>query len=184
MFNTMDLKLINNHQAILVQIIRSIQLKKVLSDIDPEPDLNFWRLIHGGFLDLSVIEWCKIFGENSENTHWKVLVDSDEGKSNFRDNLFSHLSISSAQWDENWNHLKDYRNDHVAHHNRDSSVAKYPDLDIALNSSFYYYSYLEGLTEGDRIDTIEAYAERFYKQSRQIAEQAVAATSIFNETVL
>ncbi|MEO8441757.1 MAG: hypothetical protein ABI547_04675, partial [Betaproteobacteria bacterium] len=62
---------------IIGSLIRSVHLKRALSRIDPNPDLNFWRVIHGNFLDIAVIEWCKLFGSDDkehQKAHWKNLV--------------------------------------------------------------------------------------------------------------
>ena len=55
--------------------------KRVLSALDPDPPLNFWRILHGNLLDTAVLDWCKLFGSDDEEhqkTHWKnVVADRD-----------------------------------------------------------------------------------------------------------
>jgi hypothetical protein len=46
---------LHKQRAMLVQIVRCIHMKSALTTIDEDPTLNFWRLIHGGFLDLAVL---------------------------------------------------------------------------------------------------------------------------------
>ena len=181
----MNREIIQNHMAILIQIVRCIHLKKALTEVDPKPDLNFWRLIHGGFLDLAVMEWCKIFGSNAEYTHWKTLLHEDD-HDNFRNNLFEHLNIKPEEWDKNWVKLKTYRDELVAHHNRENDVPNYPTLDIALTSSCYYYNYLAKQIHEENSDPmpdLESYCDRFHQQAIKIATEAVAATKKYSENV-
>jgi len=174
---------IDNQLSILVHIARCIQLKKVFNEIDPSPSLNFWRLIHGGFMDLPVLDWCKIFGANGEPTHWKGVVD-DPAK--FRTELLLKLEISQEEWEQYWNHMKDYRDELVAHFEAGTDVSTYPDLDIALKSSCFYYNYLYVVINEGKIEPtqfLEEYAERFYEQSKEIANTAYSATKGMKETV-
>jgi len=63
----------------------------------------------------------------------------------------------------------------------------YPDLDHALGSSYYYYTYLlaELRTLGEKRfpDDLEEYCDRFSQQIEEVAELAVAATSDIPEQV-
>ena len=42
---------------------------------------DFWITMQGNCLDVSVLEWCKIFGEKKGNTHgiksWMILIILD-----------------------------------------------------------------------------------------------------------
>ncbi|WP_372777938.1 hypothetical protein [Litorivivens sp.] len=78
-------------------------MKSALTTIDEDPKLNFWRLIHGGFLDLAVLEWCKVFGSNAEPTHWKGVV---EDRVAFTEALLNSVGLNRDEWDSYWNHLK------------------------------------------------------------------------------
>jgi hypothetical protein len=169
----------------LVRLVRSAKIKSVLSAIDPNPALNFWRVIHGDELDIAVLEWCKIFGTNTEPTHWKAIVpDSDQTR--FRSDLLAALGIDEQTWTDYWHQMKAYRDNLVAHH----IVAEkfhYPVLDLALRSSYFYYEYLikQLRTFGDKRfpDDLHGYAEDFEAQAREVAQRAVDATSDMKEQV-
>ncbi len=174
---------INTQINILVQIVRCIQMKKVLAEIDPSPRLNFWRIIHGGLMDLPVLEWYKIFGANAEPTHWKGVVDDPE---HFRTSLLEKLNISYQNWEKYWAHMKDYRDEFIAHFASGSDVSNYPRLDIALRSTCYYHDYLYVKINEGRIEQspfLEEYAEKFYEQTKNIATTAYNATKDIKETV-
>lgn len=166
-----------SHISRLANIVRSAHLKRALTDIDPNPGLNFWRLIYGTLLDVAVLEWCKVFGTDSEPTHWKRLVADHDA---FRKDLLASLKVDEAGWEKYWQRMRDYRNDYVAHHVEESRVDKYPELDLALESSYFYYAFLikEWRASGDsRLpDDLRDYGANFAGQAKEIAKNALAAT--------
>jgi hypothetical protein len=34
------------------------------------PQASFWRQANGNFLDICVLEWCKLFGDKKGKHHW------------------------------------------------------------------------------------------------------------------
>ena len=174
------------HLFRLVHLARSAHLKRVLTDIDPDPALNFWRLILGNHLDIAVLEWCKVFGSNAEATHWKNIVPVTEHDS-FRTELLSAIKMSQQEWENYWESMKQYRDRQVAHYEELPPGATYPVLDRALSSSYFYYKYLiselRELGEKRFPDDLEEYCTRFSQQTSEIAKQAVTATSKIQEQV-
>lgn len=170
----------------LVRIVRSAKMKCVLSVVDPNPALNFWRVIHGDELDIAVLEWCKVFGTNTEHTHWKAIIPDDD-QARFRADLLVTLGINDAAWSDYWSQMKTYRDTLVAHHIEVEDVWHYPILDLALRSSYFYYAYL--ITQlralGDRRfpDDLKDYAESFEAQAKEVAQRAINATSTIKEQV-
>ncbi len=169
----------------LGMIVRCIHQKRALTDIEKKPQLNFWLLIYGMLLDVAVLEWCKLFGTDSEPTHWKrVVADPDR----FRSDLLMALAIDELRWMEYWQDMKNYRDRHVAHHNWDLSIIDhYPELTLALKSSYFYYSYViaELRTRGEtRFPAdLDEYCARFAHQAGEIGRAALAATARFRERV-
>ena len=172
------------HIGRLGVVVRSAHLKRSLTEINPTPSLNFWRLIYGNLLDVAVLEWCKVFGSDAEPTHWKRVVSDHE---RFRTGLLSALGIDQGRWVEYWNHMKTYRDTQVAHHWNAPPLTHYPDLTLALESSYFYYDYLicELRRLGDRRfpDDVRDYCTRFAAQATEIARQALSATAGFSEQV-
>jgi len=170
----------------LVRIVRSAKMKCVLSAVDPDPALNFWRVIHGDELDIAVLEWCKVFGTNTEPTHWKSIVPDDD-QARFRADLLAALGINDATWADYWGQMKAYRDNLVAHHIEAESVFHYPVLDLALRSSYFYYEYvitqLRALGDKRFPDDLKHYADRFEAQAKEVAHRAISATSGMKEKV-
>jgi len=127
------------HVFRLVGVARSAHLKQTLTEINPEPGLNFWRFIYGNLLDVAVLEWCKIFGTHAEPTHWKKLITDHDS---FRNGLLAALKINEPTWVAYWEEMKNYRDNRIAHHIEYADLKNYPKLDLALESSYYYYAHL------------------------------------------
>lgn len=173
---------------VVVNTARCVALKRAIAAADPDPALNFWRVLHGNLLDVAVLDWCKLFGSDDEEhqqVHWKnVFAD----KAAFRAGLLAHVHIDQDAWRGYWQQMKDYRDRHVAHldfNRRD--VTHYPDLEPALSSVFYYYSRLiaelRALGEARFPDDLSTYHEAFLAQAAEIARVATASTSGFAERV-
>jgi len=177
---------ITAHLFRLVHLVRSTAMKRALTEVDPTPHLNFWRLIHGNQLDIAVLEWCKVFGSDGEATHWKKIVPPASHEQ-FRNGLFAAVGVTADTWVAYWNEMKAYRDNLIAHHIELNRVANYPTLDLALKSSFFYYSYLikelRSLGETRYPDDLQTYYEAFESQAREIAALAIASTAAVKERV-
>src|SRR4029434_10474685 len=75
-------------------------------------DNEFWATVNGDFLDICVLEWCKLFGDYSEKHHWKRVVQYAK---QFTTGMFSALGISQDDLDQCWKSIRSYRNKFVAH---------------------------------------------------------------------
>ena len=97
------------------------------------------------------------------------------------------LGLSIEEWEGYWNHMKDYRDELVAHYEMDTDVSKYPDLEIAMRSSYFYYDYLQSTLNqevlAEPLEGLEEYSNRFYESSKKIAAKAIEATNGIKETV-
>jgi|SRR5579859_969727 len=174
------------HLQRLVHVVRSIGLKRSLTAVDSHPRLNFWRLIYGNQLDISVIEWCKVFGSGAEATHWKKLVPMRD-HSRFRSSLLAYASLTQGEWASYWKKMKEYRDNLAAHHNSAVRVPNFPKLDVALDSSFFYYAYIIGelrqLGDTRFPDDLQKYSVNFELLARKVAAKALASTRRFKESV-
>ena len=177
-----DLNKIESHIERLVAVVRYATLKRVLHKVDPEPALNFWRVIYGNLMDATVIEWCKTFGLDSEDGHWKNIVIEPDS---FRSELLSHLKIDDSQWNEYWREMKHYRDKVAAHASYDPGIP-IPCLDIALESAFFYFEYLieryQSLGFDRKHVDLRSYAKDFEAQARKAAQTALKATENIQET--
>lgn len=104
---------------------------------------NFWVTADGNFLDICVLDFCKLFADNNGKHHWKKVVPDAEHE-NFITGLLSHLNFDQDEFDEYLDVMKTYRNKFVAHLD-DKRVMNIPTLDFARDSTAYLYDYLKSL---------------------------------------
>lgn len=174
---------------ILASLIRNIALKRALHRANDSPHLTFWRLIHGNQLDVPVLEWCKLFGSDDaerQPIHWKNVATEQEA---FRTRLLAELGVDVGRWVAYWDEMKKYRDMHVAHHDlRRDSIGFYPELDLALNSAFFYFDYVRAELRKFRIDQqpsdIRKYAHDFEEQCFDFATAGMAATAHIKQTII
>lgn len=171
----------------LTHLARTIMMKRMLTDVEPNPHLNFWRLIYGNQLDIAVIEWCKLFGSDSEATHWKKIVPKTDHL-RYRAGLLASIGATETTWATYWKEMKKYRDNMAAHQNSLARVPRFPKLDMALKSSYYHYRYVIGRLRGLGVrrfpDDLDVYCAEFASLAKEIATKAIAATSTVKERVL
>jgi hypothetical protein len=181
---------------IIAAFVRNIHLKRALTAAPGRNDgQNFWRVILASTLDMAVIEWCKLFGSDDEArqpVHWKNQVAADDHDS-FRAGLLAATGLTETQWQEYWASVKRYRDQHAAHFDerflRPENQPTYPQLDSALDATYFYYDWLIRRLDEAAIPhryprDLRAYCERFAEQAERMAREAYAATAPIEDRVL
>lgn len=186
--------------SVLSSVMWNIHLKRVMHTVDPQPRLNFWCLIYGNFLDMAVIEWCKLFGSDHKDyqpVHWKNIVPKD-GHDEFRRGLLAHLKVSVDEWIKYREGVKHYRDNHAAHMSltwlrpepkEPAPEERYPELSMALEAAYFYYGALlarfaEAGFEHRYPKDIREYCARYLAQATEVAQKATAGTANMTEKVL
>lgn len=172
----------------IASVVRNIHLKRALASVDKNPSLNFWRLINSDVFNVAVLDWCKLFGSDDEEhqpVHWKNVVSD---VTVFRSDLLNYLCIDECLWKTNWNRMKRYRDTQVAHLDfKQPRVDYYPDLELALQSTYFYYDHVlplwRALGNNCFPADIRDYCTRFADQSKTIALTALSSTGHFEELV-
>jgi hypothetical protein len=54
---------------------------------------NFWRAVSGNFIDICVLEWCKLFADPNGKHHWSKIVSDP---TSFKTQLLDHLGIDET----------------------------------------------------------------------------------------
>ena len=103
------------------------------------PELSTFSHLHNVLLYDLVINWCKIFGVNSEECHWKhVVQDHDD----FRSYLFNKLNITQSVFSEYQKSMLDFRNKWVVHFAPEYEHEVVPEFEIAYDSALALHSYI------------------------------------------
>lgn len=111
--------------------------------IDTEPTLRrresqFWVNVNGNFIDICVLEWCKLFGSKKDKHHWsKVITQQVE----FEQQLLERLRMSAEELEAYIEEMRRYRDKFVAHLD-DEPIMYLPRLRPAKKSVAFLYGYL------------------------------------------
>lgn len=99
---------------------------------------DFWRNASSNFLDIAVLEWCKLFADTKGKHHWKKVVKDQE---NFMGGLLTSIGKSHADFDLYIEKCKVYRDKFLAHLDEEL-VMHIPDLSAVIDSVTYLHNLL------------------------------------------
>jgi hypothetical protein len=102
------------------------------------PHTAFWRLANSNFLDLCVLEWCKLFGDSMGEHFWGKIVSD---KQMFERELLDSVGADAVQFQEQVAAMRRYRDRFVAHLDSDL-VMQIPVLKVAQDSVWFYHAFL------------------------------------------
>lgn len=131
------------------------------------PDSQFWLTVDGNFLDICILDWCKLFGDNKGKHGWqKVITNKDK----FFEDMLKRIECNRNKFTDYIVDVKTYRDKFVSHLDEDNAM-HIPSLDIIKDSSFYLYEYLlRNEQEGNCFHdapamSISEYYDRNFKQA-------------------
>lgn len=128
---------------------------------------NIEKTINGNFLDIAVLEWCKLFLPKEKHA-WHKIVSDTKG---FQAGLLKHLDITQADFEKYREELRTYRDKFIAHLDL-HEIMCVPLMDIVKNSVIYYYCWLlqhenDGATFEDGPSDLPAYYQRWEAEGKK-----------------
>ena len=99
---------------------------------------QFWVSVNGNFIDICVLEWCKLFGDVKGKHHWSKVVTR---QAEFEQQLLQRLRMTPDQFKAYINEMRRYRDKFVAHLD-DEPIMYLPRLRPAKGSVAFLYHYL------------------------------------------
>jgi hypothetical protein len=119
---------------------RTQQAEPFLSERHPEA--TFWRQVNGNFIDMAVLDWCKLFGDHKDTPHkrmgkhhWRRVVINPAA---FEHGLHAHLRLDDDSFAALVSKMRQYRDEFIAHLD-DGQVMHIPELDVAGAAIDYYH---------------------------------------------
>ena len=109
------------------------------SELQPKREGEFWITVLGNFIDVCVLEWSKLFGDDKGKHHWKHIVDNE---ASFKARLLSTIGITEAQWQQSWEEIKEYRDKFIAHLDSEHTM-NVPHMDIPFRMISFFYDELK-----------------------------------------
>lgn len=99
---------------------------------------QFWITVDGNFIDMAVLEWCKLFGDRKAHHSWSdVVIDAHR----FEGDLFRHLGVNADQFSAYVNEMRTIRDKFLAHLD-DLSIMHIPLLDRARSAVDFYHRHI------------------------------------------
>lgn len=144
----------------LMMFAQSIQVRRMIEGIALEPKQTSWIMTINLLADTSAVEWCKVFGSWDEDTHWTRVVPK-ERHNNIRTDLLKAIGLSQAAWADYRNSIVNYRNQMVAHHDLDTTVANYPHYDVVIVAASFMFDQLRKIAEPDSLGGIPISLDRW-----------------------
>jgi hypothetical protein len=99
---------------------------------------QMWITAQNNFLDIAVLEWCKLFGDKKAKHLWKNSVGDQEV---FKSELTYKLKITEGLFDSYIQEMRTYRDKFVAHLDEENQM-NIPNLIIAIKSTQHLYQWL------------------------------------------
>jgi len=99
---------------------------------------QFWITAHNNFLDIAVLEWCKVFGDKGAKHDWRKLVTEQEL---FLANLLEHLRLTEAGFDGYIKEMRTYRDKFIAHLDEENRM-NIPNVSPAIKSAQFLYRWM------------------------------------------
>jgi hypothetical protein len=123
---------------------------------------QFWVAVNGNFIDICVLEWCKLFGDKRGKHYWKKGISDPEA---FYNSLLNELGMSEDEFNQYIADMRTYRDKYIAHLDLNEKF-DVPRLDITQRSVQYLYNYLlDKEDEGGYFDDGPNDALAFYKNA-------------------
>jgi hypothetical protein len=99
---------------------------------------DFWISADANFLDIAVLEWCKVLGDDRAQHGWRKILSEPY---RFQSSLLATLELNEDGWAGLVGHVRRYRDKFLAHLDSDL-VMHIPQLDDALKAASIYYRWI------------------------------------------
>ncbi len=145
----------------------------------PVFEKQFWVNANGNFLDIFVMEWCKLFADSSGKHSWQNVIRDQEG---FFNGVLQELKTTETEFENYITEMRSYRDKFVAH--LDSKETMHiPKLEVAQNSVSYLYDYLrtyedEGNFFVDAPKKASTFYEDYLEEGKLVYDEHARLTSL------
>jgi hypothetical protein len=121
---------------------------------------EFWATVQGNFIDISVLEWLKLFGNHDDEHHWKKV---SKDPVSFKDGILKDCAIAEDDFVNCRQTFKTYRDKFVAHLDSEEMM-QIPELQLALKLVMYYYDYVVSELSSSELRNLPQRLEPYYQK--------------------
>jgi hypothetical protein len=120
---------------------------------------QFWVDANGNFLDICVLEWCKLFGEKNGKHRWSRIVADPQ----FQQKLLQRLRITEDEFNAYITKMREYRDWFIAHLDDEREMHP-PRMRIARKSVSFLYDHLRQVEDKtNALHDLRQTAQQFYR---------------------
>ena len=128
---------------------------------------DFGRTVNSNFLDVSVLEWCKLFADERDPHCWRNIATNP---TDFESNLLQSLGHAPDEFSTFIRIARTYRDKFIAHLDNEETM-RIPVLDPILRSVFFYYQHvLRNEAPELQLDAPSTLDERYASWCREAAQ--------------
>jgi hypothetical protein len=102
------------------------------------PGGDFWISADANFIDVAVLDWCKLLADDRAEHGWRKILDQPD---RFQAALLDALAIDVDMWAAIVVRVRRYRDKFLAHLDSDL-IMDIPELDQALKATEVYYAWI------------------------------------------
>ena len=170
----------------LMAFAQAIKVRRMIEGIALEPKQTFWIMTMNLLADAAAIEWAKVFGSWDEDTHWTGVIPR-ERHDEVRAALLTELGFTDKEWAAYRDGIVSYRNELVAHHDLDATVAKYPHYDKAIVAANFMFNQLKRVADPDQLGgvpiSLDTWSTRVAGNMSVIVRKAFEASASLGSNV-
>lgn len=134
------------------------------------PDTQFWRTVSGNFIDVAILEWCKLFGDEpgkaSAQHGWEKVVAHPK---KFRAKMLRAIKTTEDEFEELRKALRKYRDKFIAHLDNDDE-GHIAALDLAQRAVWFLHVYVCAFADKEGLQfqrgDIQAYFDAHSEEAR------------------
>lgn len=116
------------------------ELKRCYDELGVKSE--FWTRTIDTHLLQAIVDWCMIFGADSNEVHWKNVATDEETQHSFRSYLLGVTGLTKIQWHACWSDMTTFRNNFVAHRTVKKTYPPVPVMDTTLLVATAYDDWL------------------------------------------
>lgn len=163
-----------NQYAVLADFVHHLVYYRVLSRFYNESQIRsvYWTKTIDAHLLTAIIDWCMVFGTDSNEIHWKKVVIDEQYQCNFRRHIRKLANLTKKQMDEFWFSMTNFRNKYAAHRTAATHYPAVPYMDTALIIATNYDDWFRLKVDAsfaepslnERYERLLRTSERFFKE--------------------
>lgn len=170
----------------LMAFAQWVRVRRMIVEIAADPKQTFWNMTINLLFDAAALEWAKVFGSYTEDTHWTKVIPRQEHEAT-RAALLAHLGLTAEQWQEERESILVYRHQLVSHHDVAATVEKNPRYDAALKAASFMFARIRAVADQEWLGNIPIDLDRWLKtvagNMSAIVRKAHAATAELGSNV-